>query len=1120
MLSPFLVLGLGGSGGKTLQILHDGLLLQLRRAGWQADTLPAAWQLLHIDVPPQSDCGQADLPPVMHGDSYVGLAAQSVSYHDLHSALKERIDNNLEAREAAASWLPDPVHVTVTIERGAGQFRAVGRALTVFHMKRIADSIQRSIRAMTGVNSEAELKQIATGLGMDSAVGVGRPTAVVVASVAGGSGAGMFMDVCDVLRLTGAPWCSDSVALLYTPDVFDELDTQQRLGVRPNALASLSEILAGFWDQDGLGREEQALFQTFSGLSSGPGQTRVGPRYPFLVGKSNGHVDFKTQNAAYRSTGRALSAWITTPQLHNKMSSQVIGNWPNSQGSTSVLPFRDANQEQPFNAIGFARLSLGRDRFAEYAQERLARSAMDRLLRGHMENRPFGEARSADVVQVEVENAQWPGFLKESGLDRDPEDWADGVADAFIKVVADWQARIVGIAFDRSPDATLAASDLALRCATDLAANDQVIMGAFRQAYIDYAREWVRDTQANLVTFALRASATLGLPVTIGLLDRLRAEVLADIAPSAEKASRMLITTGPGWTTAASTSGTVTADSEVARGMIGEQLRPLARRARASLLGLYAELLLDFADGVIAPLRRALANSESELRSDAYGKVVQGWPERLSTTVPVRYRPTPNERVLLSPDGFDEEFHRLLATQFDAPDAGSAVDAAITRMVASGGASDGDYVGELLRTGKRWVPMVSDVRRPGAGERDGPLSVGIRLVPQELRRRAQLLTMEPEQPCGNYFRESIGDYFSDNVPDEFLSPRLRQLEGEFTEALKASAPLVSISATAAGKILGQQVEISRVFSGIPFPAGSKASKVAKRVLQNFGLTTDEVDTAFAEGSTTQFVDIFSTLAGPVEAALVDSLLRPIMSDWVQARGGGCDEVAAFWALRQARPPAQAVPMSPAVRRSMVRGWFTAKLLGQVRDKLDKRGCKGSLEIFVPAATPDRDGTYLAFATPLLLPATATADDRIAGVLMTTTIALLEANAGNLGPSYAYARLADLGSKSSTELAEWIDEGKVPGGAPTPKAAKVGSPDDSWQERRQAVVEELSRAREKYAALFDQRMNVDSRSTAWFLRWDYLGALEELIATAKSQALGSVGAESGSAENETDDADDL
>lgn len=1120
MLSPFLVLGLGGSGGKTLQILRECLLLQLRQAGWQADTLPAAWQLLHIDVPPQSDCGGTDLPPVLFGEDYVGLAARGVNYAKLHASLKEAIDNNAEAREAAASWLPAPVHVSVSIERGAGQFRAVGRALTVFHMERIADSIQKAIRAMSGVDSEAELKAIAGGLGIDSKAGVGGPTAVVVSSMAGGSGAGMFMDVCDLLRLTGAPWCADTIALLYTPDVFDELKKQQRLGVRPNALASLSEILAGFWDQDGLGREEQALFQTFSGLSAGPGDTRVGPRYPFLVGKSNGYVDFGNQNAAYRSTGRALSAWITTPALHRKMSGEVIGNWPNSQGAPSELPFRDANQEQPFNAIGFARMGLGRDRFAEYAQERLARSAMDRLLRGHMENRPFGETRSADAVQLEVEDEKWPDFLKDSGLSRDPDDWADGVKFGFMKVVAEAQDRIIGIAFRDSAGVPLAAELLWQRCATDLVANDQVIMGAFKQVYIDYAREWVAEAQDELVAFALRASAAMGLPVTIGLLARLRKEVTESIAVSAEKSAREQMSSAPPWSASTPTSATVAADSKDARNMIADQIRPLGRRSRTDALALYAELLRDFADNAIEPLRQALVNALSELRSERNLRVAQDWPERLSTSVPARFLPTPNERVLLSPDDFDQEFRRLLATQFESPDAGSAVDSAITQMVADGGTSDADYVADLLRSGTRWVPKPSDVRRPNTGENDGPLSVSIRLAPQELRRKAQLLLWEPEHNCGTFFRETIAGYFSDNVPDAHLSPRLGQLEGEFTEALKASAPLVSISPTAANLILGEQVGIARMFSGIPFPVGSKARAVAERVLQNYGLPREEVSAAFASGSPAQFIDIFSTLAGPVEAALIDSLLAPIRSDWVQARGGGCDEVASFWALRQARPPAQAVPMSPNVRRAMVRGWFTAKLLGQVRDELDPRGCRGTLEIFVPAATPDRDGAYRAFPTPLLLPATATTVDRIAGVLLSTPIALLEANAGNLGPAQAYARLADLGSRSSTELGDWVDRGEVPGGAPTPSAARVGSREGAWEERREAVVAELTGARDKYSALFNQRRDIDTQSMAWFLRWDYLGALEELIEAVKSHAPQPDDADGDSAKVQTHDTDDL
>ena len=49
------VVGLGGSGGKTLQFLMDQLGSELAKRGWAEDHLPRCWEFVHLDVPPQPD---------------------------------------------------------------------------------------------------------------------------------------------------------------------------------------------------------------------------------------------------------------------------------------------------------------------------------------------------------------------------------------------------------------------------------------------------------------------------------------------------------------------------------------------------------------------------------------------------------------------------------------------------------------------------------------------------------------------------------------------------------------------------------------------------------------------------------------------------------------------------------------------------------------------------------------------------------------------------------------------------------------------------------------------------------------------------------------------------------
>src|SRR5664280_172830 len=65
MLDRFLVVGLGGSGGRTVRKLRAELNRRLFAAGYR-DGLPAGWHFLHVDVPKLCDIEDAgidtDLP--------------------------------------------------------------------------------------------------------------------------------------------------------------------------------------------------------------------------------------------------------------------------------------------------------------------------------------------------------------------------------------------------------------------------------------------------------------------------------------------------------------------------------------------------------------------------------------------------------------------------------------------------------------------------------------------------------------------------------------------------------------------------------------------------------------------------------------------------------------------------------------------------------------------------------------------------------------------------------------------------------------------------------------------------------------------------------------------------
>ena len=106
-----------------------------------------------------------------------------------------------------------------------------------------------------------------------------------------------------------------------------------------------------------------------------------------------------------------------------------------------------------------------------------------------------------------------------------------------------------------------------------------------------------------------------------------------------------------------------------------------------------------------------------------------------------------------------------------------------------------------------------------------------------------------------------------------------------------------------------------------------------------------------------FIDAFAVLSEPYQPVVFDSLMRPIAEEWGD-RSKTADGREEFWRWRRARSLPEFMPAAPAVRRAMVRGWFTASILGQITfDDL-------AVKIFVPNPVGGK-GKWASFPNPPL-----------------------------------------------------------------------------------------------------------------------------------------------------------
>src|SRR4029078_11805453 len=126
----FLVVGCGGSGGATLAFIMDQLRFELHAAG--SAKLLAGWQFVQIDVPSAPETGPEGLANVPEqGGTYIGCGPQGSSYAILDAAVSQGLGSASALHTVTTRAPHTPEEVAIPISAGAGQYRAIGRMITL-----------------------------------------------------------------------------------------------------------------------------------------------------------------------------------------------------------------------------------------------------------------------------------------------------------------------------------------------------------------------------------------------------------------------------------------------------------------------------------------------------------------------------------------------------------------------------------------------------------------------------------------------------------------------------------------------------------------------------------------------------------------------------------------------------------------------------------------------------------------------------------------------------------------------------------------------------------------------------------------------------------------------------
>jgi hypothetical protein len=982
--------------------------------------MPAAWQFLWIDVPKSQEGGD-EFGNLLPSDDYVGLVNRGTSYS---SGIDQAVMSmrNCDPMESVG-WRPDPAQVHINIEDGAGQFRALGRMITVRQGGLIAKAIGDAYVATTSAPAQVEFDQVASCLGYAAEPTAG---AFLVSSLAGGSGAGTFLDVADILAINMNNALDSISAILYTADVFTgDPNITGVEGVEGNSLASLAELLAAGWSEE---ERSMSLFRS-QGMSSGI-ISRGGIAHPFLVGGTNASgVALGSATEVYRSVGQSLALIAVSAQVQERLTKFLGAQWAqDGSGNSDLMGLQDPYAIAPTSSLGYSRIGLGRDRFRDYAVRRLARSAIEFLHTGYLRSGGTvsdgltpDEALSAIVEETKLE------FLKECGLNERGED-NNQIVDALTppSTAGLWTTINTAVSGKQAgaKECDLATWLSRIQKTAELLYKE--FDTGFRKALDDSTTDWAAQAADRLQHTVGDYCARYGLQVTLELLTYTKAELQAAANQMVEEAN-LLVTKGGNWRGRVGQLGLPATDRigashpNMAK-LIQSVTSPKYFGALSDVKTRASLVMVEFAQNVVEPLQVALRAAQADFDAGMLGvngrpPAFMNWPG--DQGVPNYLLPSAVEFLLDDETKYPQTFVDLVAastTKAELADSSQPLTIAMQHVIRGGFQAKStkpiDYAvrrdaqGLRLEDVPHWVPR--DVG--GKGE---PLAFVAEFSVDHLFHRAGQWTERPGA-FRDHLEESLTDYLSPrNAKKELIADhdeRLTLFAAKLAATLSSSSPLIDVDINLYGVTHPKPLEIARVIEPFPFNQGHPARQVVIDALvansQREGSGEEPDDSAFTSDSAgIGSVGVISYFPKPMHPVVFRSVTKPIDAKLQQG-------LSKFWQWRRTRRLAEFIPISTSARQAMTRGWFTARLLGL----LDTKDLKAPITIL------SENGEILAFPHVPLGGFIQRADLPLAAVLESIPLAWIGWSVGRQEAIEPYRRLLRLGLSDPLLLTQNVGDG--------------------------------------------------------------------------------------------------
>jgi hypothetical protein len=1109
MLSKFLLVGVGGSGGKTLRALRSNLELKLTQANWN-EGLPMGWQFLHIDSPVIQD-GTGFPAPMLPPTDYKGLSKSGQKYADAYENVFNFIDS--ADKDDFKQFLPDEKDVDVDITVGAGQFRGVGRVLALSGHDQIKQALRFKLDQLLRGEAEPELKRLARQLELDDQIQPS-PTIIIISSIAGGSGAGQFMEIAEMIKgLEPAKnWVHEIFNMLYAPDVFTEVDPELLAG---NALFAMGEIMSGLWSSPVKGTVRMTE-RMGANIPYQDSNYKTGAKYNFMVGKGG----FSEQRDVYLAVASSLTTWMTDQEVNDKITAFSRGNYSASI-LESNLPdhsgLKESNKDAtPFMALGFGRVGLGKERFVAYAAQRLARSAIDRMLYAHTNEDPkFAVKTEEEWVTFFAEKSLFD-FIDGVNLNEETEEHND-IIDA---IRPDRESFYVEL---KSQVLAVASQTLNPKNnAQSLVEWDDSLRAGFNQfieTYLDsdskernaIMRAWVKNKKQEILNLTSRYVAQQGIKVTseilqrvssklIGVADELRAEAEVSLKYAGDLSTYIRNELGK---YPEKNQNEIPAGHEVVEAALNEVGYSFAYRAETNLKRDVANLVADMAENFLDPLRSDLLGIYRGLLKEK--EDFANWSTENSISVPRQFEPSKNEKLLIETSKYPAQFSELINNSVSSDRRANAISVVVSEVIMGGMILpnlDRRNYWEFVTTTRDWVPTMREAREDSQQNAQSA-KFDISLNPVDYLERAHKWMKQLGTPFASFINESLSSYLTNERDKSILKDRQDDFLAKLEEAITDGAPLVDINQGLLAKIHESKPKTDVVISTIPMDSTNPIFAKVGEILERKGLTGAIGGRTFDPQSSNQSIDFFSVHQG-VQPMVLDSILGPISQYW-NAHSGRPATRQSLMQHRRPRYLYESIPAGDKIKQDILKGYFIAKSLKYF--KTDKELSADDLKYKGPKLLvwSGRGTKWNSFPYPLLSASEMTQMDFPGGILFSISLAIVACNGSqSLEPLEPYIRLQELANfkGSGSVLKRWILKGELEDG-PSPDPNRAGSSSDTPQERREILTTYFSGFIQKYESRFaklEQAFKVDGEKVddlSWELREPLLASLKNLIKDLQS-----------------------